>query len=239
MKETPVMHMLLADSELEMVPEKYWSRSAVSANARKRGKKASETLLDSSLHHSIFTDHRDRNRRGRPDIAHFFLVNGLDSILNLKGKLRLYIHTRNDELIEVDPSTRIPKTYNRFKGLIENLFHKKAVPADGKPLLKLTENMDYDACMERIREGSSNGEIISLVLHNEGERINPYEFFKKMTENGELEEKDIVLTLGGFSHGDFNSNVKGDKRVSLHPDLLKVWTVQCEMIVGFRQSLHP
>lgn len=237
----PLIHMILADAELEMVPRHYWSHAAVSANAKKRKKKASRTLLDSSLHHSIFEDHDDKNRRGRPDIAHFFLLLGLDSLLNSRGGLRLWIHTRNDQLIEVDPETRLPKSFNRFKGLMEDLFLKGAVPNKERPLMSVTGNMAYGSCMNRIGGYTEDRgrDLIPIVLHNEGEEIVPYDFFSRLRDEGELEGKDLALTIGGFSHGDFRSDVKGKMRISLHPELLKVWTVQSEIMVGFRQSLFP
>ena len=74
MKEGPMLHLILVDSELEMVPEKFWSHPAVVTNSRKRGKKSSRVLLDSSLHHSLFKDQDEKKRRGRPDIVHQFLL---------------------------------------------------------------------------------------------------------------------------------------------------------------------
>lgn len=50
--------------------------------------------------------------------------------------LRVYIHTRNNEIIYVKPETRIPRNYNRFVGLMESLFKNKAVPPELE-LLKL------------------------------------------------------------------------------------------------------
>ena len=50
------LNLLLADSELEMVPRELWSHPAVVQNAKKRGKKPSQVLLDASLHHSAFRD---------------------------------------------------------------------------------------------------------------------------------------------------------------------------------------
>ena len=125
-KRTPSrLTLILADSEIETVPSEFWSHPAVVQNARKRKKKPSQVLLDSTLHHSLFRNPDERNRRGRPDIVHQFLLLGLDSILNGENRLRLYIHTRNDELISVDPRTRLPKNYNRYSGLFEELFRSE------------------------------------------------------------------------------------------------------------------
>lgn len=48
----------------------------------------------------------------------------LDSPLNRAGLLQVYIHTEKNVLIEVNPQTRIPRTYSRFAGLMgERVLH--------------------------------------------------------------------------------------------------------------------
>ena len=42
----------------------------------------------------------------------------LDSPLNRAGLLQVYIHTERNVLIEINPSTRIPRTFDRFCGLM-------------------------------------------------------------------------------------------------------------------------
>lgn len=44
----------------------------------------------------------------------------MDSPLNRAGLLQVYIHTQKNVLIEVNPQTRIPRTFNRFCGLMGN-----------------------------------------------------------------------------------------------------------------------
>jgi rRNA small subunit pseudouridine methyltransferase Nep1 len=42
----------------------------------------------------------------------------LDSPLNKAGLLQIYIHTEKNVLIEINPQTRIPRTFDRFCGLM-------------------------------------------------------------------------------------------------------------------------
>lgn len=42
----------------------------------------------------------------------------LDSPLNRAGMLQVYIHTEKNVLIEINPQTRIPRTFPRFCGLM-------------------------------------------------------------------------------------------------------------------------
>uniref|UniRef100_A0A1I8FXZ9 Ribosomal RNA small subunit methyltransferase NEP1 n=1 Tax=Macrostomum lignano TaxID=282301 RepID=A0A1I8FXZ9_9PLAT len=87
--------------------------------------------------------HRDRIKKlgrdpadYRPDIAHQCLLMLQDSPLNRAGLLQVFVRTSRNVLIQVDPQTRIPRTYDRFAGLMVQLLHKLAIHAaegDKKP----------------------------------------------------------------------------------------------------------
>lgn len=42
----------------------------------------------------------------------------MDSPLNRAGLLQVYVHTEKNALIEINPQTRIPRTFTRFCGLM-------------------------------------------------------------------------------------------------------------------------
>ncbi|MBU0623991.1 MAG: 16S rRNA methyltransferase, partial [Candidatus Thermoplasmatota archaeon] len=113
---------MLADSELELVPQEIVNERCILNNARARGKAPEKILLDASHHHPAFGKLPDSERRGRPDIVHFFLMLCIDSDLSAEGKLRVFVHTRNNDVIAVNPETRLPPHYPRFVGLIESLY---------------------------------------------------------------------------------------------------------------------
>ena len=54
----------------------------------------------------------------RPDITHQCLLMLFDSPLNRAGLLQVFIRTANNVLIEINPATRIPRTFKRFCGLM-------------------------------------------------------------------------------------------------------------------------
>ena len=70
-------------------------------------------------------------KRGRPDIVHFTLLEALGSPLNLEGLLKIYVHTYSGYVIDVRPEVRLPRDCNRFSGLMEQLFQ------EGKGNLKI------------------------------------------------------------------------------------------------------
>ncbi|XP_065174858.1 ribosomal RNA small subunit methyltransferase NEP1-like [Sycon ciliatum] len=78
----------------------------------------------------------------RPDITHQCLMMLLDSPLNRAGRLQVYIHTTRNVLIEINPHTRLPRTFSRFCGLMVQLLHKLSIHASDGPhkLLKVIKN---------------------------------------------------------------------------------------------------
>lgn len=78
----------------------------------------------------------------RPDITHQSLLMLLDSPLNRAGLLQVYIRTANNVLIEINPATRIPRTFKRFAGLMVQLLHKYSITASESnvKLMKVIKN---------------------------------------------------------------------------------------------------
>lgn len=57
----------------------------------------------------------------RPDIVHQSLLMLMDSPLNRANLLQVYIRTEKNVLIEINPQTRIPRTFRRFAGMMGKL----------------------------------------------------------------------------------------------------------------------
>jgi rRNA small subunit pseudouridine methyltransferase Nep1 len=216
-----VLTLVLADSELEVVPASIAGHPAVRTSAKRRGRSPTTILLDSSLHHPALRKFPEGERRGRPDIAHLFLLLCLDSVLNAQGQLRTIVHTRNDDVIRVAPETRLPKNFPRFVGLVEDLFLKGAVPED-KPLLRLERGVSLERLLAEFTGPK-------WVFREGGESVNLWTEFAKL-------EGDLVAVVGGFPHGDFRSPVAKlcDRAVSIHEEPLRAWTVTSEILVAYR-----
>jgi rRNA small subunit pseudouridine methyltransferase Nep1 len=123
-----------------VVPSEIAGHPAVSSRARKLGVKASETLLDRSYHHAAMKNLEESWKRGRPDIAHFALMEALATPLFINGSLDVFVHTYGDKVISVAEGLRIPKSYFRFEGVITSLFRDGVVKSDdGKVLLEVQD----------------------------------------------------------------------------------------------------
>jgi rRNA small subunit pseudouridine methyltransferase Nep1 len=218
---------ILADSELELVPPEIVNERCILNNARARGKAPEKILLDASHHHPAFGKlPSDSERRGRPDIVHFFLMLCIDSDISVEGKLRVFVHTRNNDVIAVNPETRLPPHYPRFVGLIESLYEQRVVPSRENALLELRNGVTLDALVSALKPD----EVV--VMTPTGEAVPLPEKFASI--KGER----VVVIIGGFSKGDFRSDLSKIKhtKISLGPRLQKVWTVTAKILCGIAYS---
>ncbi|ADC64332.1 Suppressor Mra1 family protein [Ferroglobus placidus DSM 10642] len=175
-----MMRVVLVESSLELIPEKIQNHPAVISDSRRRKKKPKEMILDDSKHHAAMKNLPKREKRGRPDIVHSCLLSLIDSAVE---NLEIYIHTINNEVIRVNRETRIPRNYNRFIGLFEQLYKEKRIEANGKVLLEIV-----DESLENILRGE-------VIVMREGESLDN---FKKA-----LNSEEITVCIGAFPHGDF------------------------------------
>ncbi|HLE55058.1 MAG TPA: 16S rRNA methyltransferase [Thermoplasmata archaeon] len=215
-----MLTLILAEAELELVPAALAGHPAVRTSAKRRGRSPRSILLDSSLHHPALRSFPEGERRGRPDIAHLFVLLCLDSRINLAGELQTIIHTRNDDVLRFSRETRIPKNYTRFVGLMEDLFAKGRVPED-KPLITL----ERDVPLPQLLKGMP-GE--KWACTEDGERIGLFDEISRV-------KGDLVALVGGFPHGKFHADLSAicDRLVSIHSEPLRAWTVTSEILVAF------
>ena len=203
------------------MPHPIQGHPAVVKHAKLRKKRPSRILLDASFHHQAIRSKypQEAERRGRPDIVHLFLMNSQESLLNKYGLLRVYIHTRNNDVIKIAPETRLPKAYHRFVGLMEHVFQNKYVPDKENPLL-LLEKMSLKALAEEC-----GGKIV--VLSEKGKRVKLKDY--------EL-SKDVTFIIGGFPSGDFLSNLDfADEIISIHESTLMAWVAAYEIIAEYER----
>jgi len=213
-------YFILADSELELIPPELLRERSILSSARMRGKAPEKILLDASHHHPAFVKLKESERRGRPDIVHFFLMLAMDSDLNAAGKLKVFVHTRNNDVIAVKPETRLPPHYPRFVGLIESLYDQRVVPSRENALLELRSNVPLEALVAALKPD------LVYVLDPTGKE-EPLE--KRFAE---AEGKTAVVIIGGFSKGEYRTDMSKIKHVtlSLGNRQQKVWTVTSKVL---------
>jgi rRNA small subunit pseudouridine methyltransferase Nep1 len=220
-----MLHLVLADAELEQVPKEISDHRVIQAQARKKGRRPTELILNSSLHHLAMKKLHDWERRGRPDIVHFSLLMALDSPLNREGLLRVHVHTRHNKLMEVDPSVDLPRMYNRFEGLIEHLFLTGAAPPD-KPLLRIGDSSLADL-LKRLKPAKV------LTFSDKGKRKPWGDVYSGLSK-----DEEVCVVVGGFPRGDFLSDVDklSDELVCVDPEPLRAPTVIARAIYAYEDT---
>lgn len=213
------MILVLAESALELVPRELWGHPAVVADARRRGKRPGELLLDRARHHPAMSQLIDASRRGRPDIVHQVLLAFQYSLLNRRGLGRVYVHTRDDHVISIRPETRVPKNYNNFVSLMEQLFSAGKVPPSGEPLMELSRK-SLRGLLEEL-----GGRWVAL--HEAGERAS-------LPGLG-LSLLGSVVVVGGFPRGDFANRWVLEKAAGVYrigDEAMDALQVVCRAVVA-------
>jgi len=180
----------LVESSLETLPREIAATKKARALSRRMRVPPEFMLLDRSLFHEEMKRLKINEKRGRPDIVFMFLQASQYSVLNARGMLRVFVHTINDDVIEVDPSARLPKNYYQFVNLLQHLYWHGRVPKHGRPLLLLRRGVDLKEYLESL------GVEEVVLLHEGGESVKCSWFKEKPFPK-------YAMLIGGFPHGDF------------------------------------
>ena len=224
--------LILAEAALELIPREIWHHHVIRTHAKKRHKKPWEMLLDISLHYFAMLNLPERHKRGRPDIVHVCLLNALSSPLNKAGLLRTVVHTIDNRAIFIDPQTRIPRNYNRFVGLMEQLLTQGKVPPDSDKPLMTWKRLELRDLLREL------GIEIAILLDERGVRM-------RLRELGDLIAKTIrsqvptAVMVGAFPHGEFRRETIecATYIVSLYNEVLDAWAIVSRVLTAVEIAL--
>ena len=223
-----MLNLLFAEAALETVPKPIWNHPSVVMRAKVLGKEPGETLLDRSYHHRAMIRLKNNEKRGRPDILHFALLEALGTPLNREGMMQVYVHTIDNHIIYVNPKVRLPRNYDRFVGLIEQLYKEGEVPVQGQPLLRLRKGSLEDT-MSKIKPS------FVVAFTSKGEAKIPEDAIRPFL--GQLNPAAII---GAFQHGHFSDKTTqlADATVSIDPEMLDAWTVTSRVLYEFERLIR-
>lgn len=191
-----MLRIILAEAELELLP------------GTERG---DAQVLDSYLHRELLNALPDGRRRGRPDIVHQTLSLCQGSRLNRTGRLRAYVHTRDDIVIEVGPSTRVPPNQMEFLTLMGGLLDGRDVEG-------------YEVRSMTLRSLTEELAVPVVAMSPDGQDVRLSDVMRG--------HDDLAVVVGAFPCGDYCGPVYelADIAVSLGPDLLTVPAVVSEVL---------
>lgn len=223
-----MLNLAFVETSLELIPPEILHHPSVKRNAKRRGKRAEESLLDRSLHHYAMNKLEFPEKRGRPDIFQYCLLLAFGSPLNRMGQLRVHANTLQGYSISIEPETRPPRDGARFNGLMEQLFLNGKVPADAaKPLMTLQRET-----LSKQKKKINPSKTIALSSHGESSS------FPEVSQMLALEDNPLVF-IGAYPNGPMDESTLSlaDEVYSVHPEPLEAWTVTSRIIYEYEKSI--
>lgn len=217
------MILVITEAALELVPENISKHPAILSHAQRRGKEPVKMLLDRSYHHAAMGRLQSAWKRGRPDITHITLLEVLGTPLYMRGGLQVYVHTVRNEVIRVYPGVRLPRNYERFLGLFEQLLQMGEVPPGGPPLLKV-EKGGLERLIARIRPSK----VIALTTLGKPRPL------MELCEGLAHLSKPMFL-IGGFPRGHFENETLqlADHVYRVYKEHLETWVLASRLVYAY------
>lgn len=202
--------LVLADAELELAPELPKERDEFDTMRSFQN----IPVLDAYFHSELVKGLPEGNRRGRPDIVHKCLSLCQNSIPNRKNMLEVFVHTREDRVITVDPQVDIPPNYVEFLNEMGRLLKGESV--DGFTIA----SKDLRQLMVEI------GADHVIAMSPSGDERSLKETMEKRSSGK------VAAIIGAFPRGDYHSPVYelADAKISLGPELLTAPSVVSEVL---------
>lgn len=219
-----MLNFVLAESALELVPKEIRRHPAVVSDGKRREKDASEILLDRSFHHSAMLKLKDSEKRGRPDLVHGALLSATGTPLYLEGRVKAFVHTYADVVVEVAPKTRIPKSYLRFRGLME-----KVLSGENEELVK-ARPLTLPRLVKKVVAPD-----ITIGLSVQGMRMQLEDLAGRL-----MSADNPCVVVGGFPHGHFTPETLSvvDELVRIHEMPLEAHVVTSRLMYEFEKAVE-
>ena len=220
-----MLYIILAESSLELIPKKIHNHPSVTSYSKKFKKNSSNTLLDNSWHFGAMKGLDNEIKRGRPDIIHLTLLSLCTTPVFYKNKIKIFIHTVNDEVISINNNTRLPKSYHRFQGLMEKLFLTKKIESEDEILMEM-KNSSLSQLISKIKPT----QIIGLTTQGQKTSLD------KLVE--QIEENSCII-LGGFQKGHFNNETEKtiDESFSINDSSLEAHLVASRLAYEYEKTI--
>jgi rRNA small subunit pseudouridine methyltransferase Nep1 len=150
----------------------------------------------------------------------------LETPLCKQGLLTIHLHLQDGRMIQVNPSVRLPRNYDRFVGLFEQLLLRGQVPPDGEPLLQVRIE-SLPELISQLRNSST--ESISALCVEGGNQTTIDGLETIFPEDDAVP---VILGVGAFPHGDLSEEVKAlfQNHIELDPEVMMAWHVCAEVL---------
>src|SRR5713226_2689278 len=217
-------NLVIAESALELVPEEIRRFPAVVNDAKRRVGDPSKILLDRSIHHAAMVRLKEDYKRGRPDIVFVTLLSVTGTPIYEEGSVKVYVHTRGDVVLEIAERTRLPKSYFRFRNLVEKHLSEKS----SNELIRVREMNIRELLRKVIKPDFVAG------LSTQG-KVETLEDFAETL----VGRKNPCVVIGGFPHGHFSAGTLAvlDELVRINPRGLDAHVVASRVVYEVEKRL--
>lgn len=217
------LHFVIAEAALELVPQTLWRDPSVKKDAERRGVEPGSILLDRSIHHSAMLRLKDDYRRGRPDLVHLTLLSVTSAPLHQEGNARVYIHTFDDTAFFFGEGARPPKSYARFRNLMEKLLVER--PASGLVSVR-------DSTLPQLIKAARSDYPVGLSVQGEPVHL-------EALADEIVPKRNPAVVVGGFPRGHFlPEDLKAfDRLVRIHEKPLDAHVVAARVVYEVEKSL--
>ena len=217
--------IILVESSLELIPKELYKHSSVRSYSKKFKKISSQTLLDNSWHFGAMKGLDNEIKRGRPDIVHLTLLSLCTTPAFYENKIKVFVHTINNEIIYINNKTKLPKSYHRFQGLMEKLFFTKKIQAEHEILMELKQS-SLSELLSKIQPNH----IIGLTT--KGQKNTIEKIVKQIPENS-------CILIGGFQKGHFSNETQRiiEKSFSINDLSLEAHIVASRLVYEYEKTI--
>jgi len=218
------LNVVVAEAALELVPTELQRTTVVRNDSLRRGVNPSRMLLDRSFHHVAMLKLKDDFKRGRPDIVHATLLSLTSTPLYLDGFVTVYVHTHGDIVLEIKEGTRLPKSYLRFRGLMEKVLSE----GGGEGLITMRK-----ATIRELLKDIQPDWVCGLST--QGVSMSLEELSGKV-----IARKNPCIMIGGFPHGHFSSETlkQVDELVRIHSRPLEAHVVAARLLYVIEKRIE-
>jgi rRNA small subunit pseudouridine methyltransferase Nep1 len=229
-----MLHVILLECSIELIPRELTAIKQIQKHAARRKKKPNQLLLDQSVHGRAMTKLEGHLRRGRPDITFLSLLTLLETPLCKEGLLGVHLHLQDGRIVEISPEVRLPRNYDRFVGLFEQLLERGQVPAQDEPLLKIIPS-SLQELISTLKETGPNARTILFV--EGGNQTNIDDLHEAYPEEVSIP---VILGIGAFPHGEISQDVSQlfDRHLELDREVMMAWHVCAEVLWMYSQKMN-
>ncbi|KAH0576910.1 putative Ribosome biogenesis protein NEP1 [Spironucleus salmonicida] len=184
-------------------------------------------LLNSDDHHDILAKNKRKSDEARPDILHQTILSLVDSPLNKAGLLQIFIRTKLNQIIYINPAIKFPRTYKRFAGLMVQLLHKHIIRAadTGDVLLRLIKG-------PITRHIPLN--IDTIMLSRDAEMVDFQDYVLENYSNDLNSNTPICFVIGAVAHGHLNPDYVS-KKIAISQYPLSAASVAARVCLSFER----